>query len=155
AFAIAAVDAKLDAGAVPEKLERINTALARVKDARWAIAKDRVRSAEAVGELLNGSSGRAAVEAFISVQIALSGLDRLEVRGRGSAGLRLLVRGHQLDLDSTGVSALVDRRAADPLFRSGAVRTPNGMLSFVYKAAAEIGELGDNTRALREAITAD
>ena len=29
------------------------------------------------------------------------------------------------------------------------------MLGFVYKAAAEIGELGDNTRALREAITAD
>jgi glucosamine--fructose-6-phosphate aminotransferase (isomerizing) len=29
------------------------------------------------------------------------------------------------------------------------------LLSFVYKAAAEIGELGDNTRALRAAIAAD
>src|SRR4051812_496 len=41
AGAIAAVESGLDAGAVPEQLERINTALARVKDARWAIAKDR------------------------------------------------------------------------------------------------------------------
>ncbi len=155
AFAIAAIDTKLDAGAVPDQLERINTVLARVRDARWAIAKDRLRTAEAVGDLLNGSSGRGAIEAFTSVQIALSALDRLEVRGRDSAGLHLLVRGHQLDLESSGISALLERRAADPLFRSGAVRTPEGTLAFVYKAAAEIGELGDNTRALREAVTSD
>ena len=31
----------------------------------------------------------------------------------------------------------------------------DGCLWFVYKAAAEIGELGDNTRALRDAIRAD
>jgi glucosamine--fructose-6-phosphate aminotransferase (isomerizing) len=154
ASAMALLDARLDTEAVPE-LERINAALARVRDERWAIAKDRLRTAEAVGDLLNGSSGRAAVEAFTSVQIALSALDRLEVRGRDSAGLHLLVRDHQLDLASTGVRALLDQRAADPLFRSGTVRTPDGMLGFVYKAAAEIGELGDNTRWLREAVTAD
>ena len=50
---------------------------------------------------------------------------------------------------------MLDARAADPLFGSLAVRTPEGHLSLVYKAAAEIGELGDNTRALREAIVAD
>ena len=35
------------------------------------------------------------------------------------------------------------------------VRTPDGQLSFVYKAAAEIGELGDNTQRLRTAIRED
>src|SRR5205085_4652371 len=44
---------------------------------------------------------------------------------------------------------------ADPLFTSMAVRTPEGHLSFVYKAAAEIGELGANTRSLRAAIRGD
>ena len=34
----------------------------------------------------------------------------------------------------------------DPLFQSGSVRLADGCLSFVYKAAAEIGELGDNVR---------
>jgi glucosamine--fructose-6-phosphate aminotransferase (isomerizing) len=33
--------------------------------------------------------------------------------------------------------------------------TPEGHLSFAYKAAAEIGELGDNTRVLRAAIRND
>ena len=41
--------------------------------------------------------------------------------------------------------------SADPLFANGSVRTPDGLLSLVYKAAAEIGELGDNTRHLRAA----
>jgi glucosamine--fructose-6-phosphate aminotransferase (isomerizing) len=36
-----------------------------------------------------------------------------------------------------------------------AVRTAEGHLSLVYKAAAEIGELGDNTRALRQAMASD
>ena len=43
----------------------------------------------------------------------------------------------------------------DPLFESGAARLAGRSLSVVFKAAAEIGELGDNTRAMREAITAD
>jgi glucosamine--fructose-6-phosphate aminotransferase (isomerizing) len=89
------------------------------------------------------------------VQVALSALDRLEVRGRDSAGLHLLVRDHGLDLSSPGVRAMIEARAGDPLFRDGAVRTHQGHLSLVYKAAAEIGELGDNTRALRAAITLD
>ncbi len=46
-------------------------------------------------------------------------------------------------------------RGTDPLFQSGAVVDTNGCLSFVYKAAAEIGELGDNTAALRDALCAD
>ena len=44
---------------------------------------------------------------------------------------------------------LLDERH-DPLFGSRAVRAAEGSLSFVYKAAAEIGELGDNTAALRD-----
>src|SRR5205814_9646012 len=86
-----------------------------------------------------------------AVQVALSGIDRLEVRGRDSAGLHVLVENHGLDVTSLPAGGRMD----DPLFTSMAVRTPEGHLSFVYKAAAEIGELGDNTRALRAAIRDD
>ncbi len=42
------------------------------------------------------------------------------------------------------------------MFTAGAVRTFVGnALSFVYKTAAEIGELGDNTAALRAQIRDD
>src|SRR5581483_9345483 len=47
-------------------------------------------------------------------------------------------------------------RSRDPLFASGSVRAVgDGVLGFVYKAAAEIGELGDNGAVLRRAITED
>ena len=91
-----------------------------------------------------------AIEAFTSVQVALSALDRLEVRGRDSAGLHLFVHDHGLDLDDPASPRLLDERH-DPLFGSGAVRHAGDSLSFVYKAAAEIGELGDNTATLRRA----
>ena len=89
------------------------------------------------------------------MQVALSALDRLEVRGRDSAGIHLLVTGHGIDLQQPELAAMLGARATDRLFTSMAVRTPNGDLSLVYKAAAEIGELGDNTRALRAAISSD
>ena len=41
------------------------------------------------------------------------------------------------------------------MFGSRSVRATAGTLAFVYKAAAEIGELGDNTAALRSAVAAD
>ncbi|MGI8663697.1 MAG: SIS domain-containing protein [Acidimicrobiales bacterium] len=139
----------------PDVLERTNAALIRAKDASWAIQRDRLRTARAVGELAGVVASSSAIEAFWSVQVALSALDRLEVRGRDSAGLHLLVRGHGLDLAAQGPEAMLAARSADPLFRDGAVRASGALLSFVYKAAAEIGELGDNTAALRAALVAD
>ena len=152
-----ACEAKLDADSLDsQELEKINAGIIRLKDALWAVQRDRLRTARAVAELAGPAPGRAAVEAFTSVQAALSAIDRLEVRGRDSAGLALLVRGHQLDLEDPTVQALLGARGGDPLFTAGAVRvTPEGHLSFAYKAAAEIGELGDNTRVLRHAIRDD
>ena len=75
-----------------------------------------------MGDLAGPDAGPAAIEAFMSVQQALSGIDRLEVRGRDSAGLHLLVRDHGLDLGAPAVAALLDGRVHDPLFSSSSVR---------------------------------
>ena len=66
--------------------------------------------------------------------------------GRDSAGLHLLVRDHGLDLADPAVARLLEQRSTDPLFgsRLGA-HSATAAWRFVYKAAAEIGELGDNT----------
>ncbi|MBI2708791.1 MAG: SIS domain-containing protein [Actinobacteria bacterium] len=143
------------AGLTPGGEEDLNAALVSLEDAAWAVQRDRLPTARAVADLAGRDASPSALEAFTSVQLALSGLDRLEVRGRDSAGLHVLVRGHGLDLGSTALAALVEARSADPLFRSGSVRVADGALAFVYKAAAEIGELGDNTRVLRAALTGD
>jgi glutamine---fructose-6-phosphate transaminase (isomerizing) len=137
------------------QLERVNAALIALKDAVWAVRRDRLRAAEGVRGLVGQVAGPAATGVGLSVHQALSAVDRLEVRGRDSAGLHLLVRNHGLDLTSPALRAVLEARAADPLFGSLAVRTPEGHLSLVYKAAAEIGELGDNTRVIREAIASD
>jgi glucosamine--fructose-6-phosphate aminotransferase (isomerizing) len=136
-------------------LEAVNAALIDLKDAAWAVRRDRLRAAEGVAELVGPGANPAAIAVGLSVHQALSALDRLEVRGRDSAGLHLLISGHGIDLESPALRAELLNRSTDPLFGSMAVRTPAGHLSLVYKAAAEIGELGDNTRALRSAIVSD
>ena len=77
------------------------------------------------------------------------------MRGRDSAGLHVLVTGHGLDLADADVARLIAARGSDPLFAAGSVRVADGHLAFVYKTAAEIGELGDNTARLRAQIRDD
>jgi glutamine---fructose-6-phosphate transaminase (isomerizing) len=151
---IATLEGWADSGACHlsgQELEAFNEGVIRLKDASWAIGRDRLRTADAVVDLAGPDAGPAAVAGMHAIQIALSALDRLEVRGRDSAGLHVLVENHGLDVTSLAAGGRMD----DPLFTSMAVRTPEGHLSFVYKAAAEIGELGDNTRAMRAAIRDD
>ena len=157
---IARIEATLDDGVdsthglEPEELEAVNAALIRVKDGAWAIGRDRLRAAREVVGLVGPDAGPAAWAAGFSLHQALSALDRLEVRGRDSAGIEVVVWNHSLDLDDPSTAALI-RSRADDLFRSGSVRVAGSSVVFVYKAAAEIGELGDNTATLRQGIRTD
>jgi glucosamine--fructose-6-phosphate aminotransferase (isomerizing) len=152
----AATEAALDTnteGLDAEALEAANARLIAFKDALWAVRSDRLRTVAAVEALAGRDATPSQLAGYLAVQQAFAGLDRLEVRGRDSAGLHVLVRGH--DIADDALAALLAERGVDPLFQSGAVAEANGCLSFVYKAAAEIGELGDNTAALRTALAAD
>ena len=59
----------------------MNAAVIRLKDAVWAIAERPVRTAQAVADLAGSEPGWGAIEAYTSIQQALSAIDRLEVRG--------------------------------------------------------------------------
>jgi glucosamine--fructose-6-phosphate aminotransferase (isomerizing) len=153
---VARIEAELDAGRHAlegAELEAANAAIIRLKDAVWAIRHDRLPAATAVAELAGSAVTPTSpgLEAWWALHVTLSALERLEVRGRDSAGVHVFVTGGGIDRDDPEVAA----RLGDPLFRSASVRpTPEG-LAFVYKAAAEIGELGDNIRVLRAAIAGD
>jgi glucosamine--fructose-6-phosphate aminotransferase (isomerizing) len=136
-------------------VEELNRLLVAIKDAIWALGRDRAGAAASVAELAGELRHPAAVLGLLSVHQVLSGLDRLEVRGRDSAGVQLLLRDHDLSLDDPEVRRLLVRRLDEPLYKSGAVRLEQGVLALVYKTAAEIGELGDNVRELRRAIRSD
>ena len=138
-----------------KQLEARNQALIAVRDGVWAITRDRLRAAEVVSHLNGGAMHSGSLEAFLSIHQALSAIDRLEVRGRDSAGLHVLVHDHALDLDDPVIVAEIDRRSGDPNFGTGSVRVVDGVLSIVHKTAAEIGELGDNTAVIRQAFVDD
>jgi glutamine---fructose-6-phosphate transaminase (isomerizing) len=149
--------ARLDGGelAGDDHLEQVNAQVIRVRDGLWSIGRDRLRAATEVADLAGPVRSAGAIRGYWALQQALSALDRLEVRGRDSAGIQVVVSGHELDLGGAAVGGLIGRRADDRLFTTGAVRVVADRLTFVYKAAAEIGELGDNTRELRSAIRSD
>lgn len=156
---VAAIEVLLDRDGATwpsAELEAANAQLVALRDALWAVQRDRLRTARAVAQLAGPERGLSAVEAYTSIQEVLAGIDRLEVRGRDSAGVHVLVTGHGLDLSAPAIAALLEPRLRDGLFGARSVRVvENGALSFVYKAAAEIGELGDNTAALRTQINGD
>jgi glucosamine--fructose-6-phosphate aminotransferase (isomerizing) len=136
----------LDAGAV----EELQAALRRVRDQLWAIEHDGIGLAEAAWALTPGRWTARSVVSYTAVATALDVLDRLEVRGRDSAGVSIWVA-----LDEADRAALRDLGRADPLLRNGAVLPTADGLALVYKRAAIVGSLGDNTAALRAAIRTD
>jgi hypothetical protein len=66
---IAATEAKLDAQGPPEdrSLEDANAALLRLKDARWAVMRDRLPTATAVRELVGADPSWSAIEVVTSI----------------------------------------------------------------------------------------
>ena len=138
-----------------QDIEKINACIIQVKDLVWSLRNDRVRLINSVRELCQDKREKGLVETFTSIHEALSALDSLEVRGRDSAGLHVMIQDHALDLnDPTLISEITDR-SSDNEFKSGSIRVVDGQISFVYKTASEIGQLGDNTLVLRKAIMSD
>ena len=157
---LAAIDTALvDPGIDPDRAEELAATLVAARDAVWALRRDRLGMARVVLDLAGRSAPAGAVVGYLAVARALAALDRLEVRGRDSAGIHVFVDGHGLDPTDSTLQTEIATRSGDPLFQSRSVRVVGTstapVLSFVYKAAAEIGELGDNTRALRTAIRED
>ena len=143
------------AGLQTESSQHALQEIIRAKDAIWELRNDRIRTAKLVDALAGQGASESARSGYFSIQQAFSGLDRLEVRGRDSAGIHVLVSNHGLKATDKQVKALLANRSEDALFMSGSVRMTENAWSFVYKAAAEIGELGDNTRVMRNAVIAD
>ncbi|MCL2468014.1 MAG: SIS domain-containing protein [Micrococcales bacterium] len=129
-------------------VEQTQGALRSLVDVMWSVRNDVLALIEDIPSVAGTSvTPRAAVSYFALLRV-LAALDRLEVRGRDSAGVAIWVSfDEEVDLDVEGRD--------DVLLRDrSAVRTENGVV-FVYKHAAVVGRLGDNVAALRRSIRAD
>ncbi|MBN1443480.1 MAG: hypothetical protein JXA90_12290, partial [Planctomycetes bacterium] len=145
--------------------EIINRLIVGGKDIAWRIQKDILENISSVRALVEGDDRLALTRAF-ELNLLLGSLDRLEVRGRDSAGVALFVRfasAAALDAFLDGVSGgSVWRREVearrDLRFGHRAVIRPGAFpsaLLLAFKVASEVGKMGDNAAYLRKEIAGD
>ena len=150
-------------------LEIINSLLTRMKDVCWALERDILDNIGGILRLAGSERPEGlALESFRKyrkINFLLNSLDRLEVRGRDSAGIQI-----SFTLTSPGDLADVLKRLREKELhddfrqRTAAGDLINGsiecsearpFLSFTYKTASIVGELGRNIRELRKAVAQD
>lgn len=157
------------------ELEIINSCILQLKDICWALEKDILGNLRKVlalaGATDNADFKAAAFRKYRKLNLLLNALDRLEVRGRDSAGIQLtfsvkdkkeardiidkikeknLFEEYQRRIQKTGlvnysISAAPDQGSS----------SDNSSVTFTYKTFSIVGELGRNVAALRNCIGHD
>jgi len=92
-------EASLEASQDAHLIENASHTVSAIKDALWSIAEDRLRTAREVSLLAGMHASEESLHGYLSIQQALSAIDRMEVRGRDSAGIGVVVWGHGLTED--------------------------------------------------------
>ena len=136
-----------------------------LRDYEWQLREELVaQTGEAIALIPADGDAHAghAAKVALATEHVLRSIDRLEVRGRDSAGIavQIQVPGDVLDaLDGDAATALAERRASMHAGHLSVYVHENGggtaTLTFVYKTANLVGKLGDNGAALRAAIRED
>lgn len=149
-----------------------------LKDIGWSLDVEVLGNIEKVSALIDMSKKESAKKAhtvhvgfFKRINAVLNSIDRLEVRGRDSAGISLMfvleAEEYKKFKDKVILEQLedaFDSRTQGTVLVNGNIsvgesRDDDGKslipLTFTYKVASEIGSLGDNVAFLREQIKTD
>ncbi len=147
--------------------EAVSQGFELLKDIRWFLTKEIGENLDKVRRLLHRSqASEYVVGVFKRINAVLNSIDRLEVRGRDSAGISLLFfmdpaeyDRFQETLDKANFLDEFQNRSNAQVLGNRSIslhpREEGTALAFTYKVAAEIGRLGDNIRFLREQIETD
>jgi len=157
-------------------LEIINSRVILFKDIQWILEKDILDN---FAKILYLSSAKkmpalnsAAFKKYRQINLLLNALDRLEVRGRDSAGLQIVftlkkekdVEGILLKLKEKGLYEDYSMRSQEGDIVNGSIGIAPHVFSaaekrttvtFTYKTFSIVGELGRNVRDLRQIIKND
>ena len=153
----------------PATGEAVEARLEKVRDIWWCLKHEVCGNVSKTRRLAPADiSAYKAVALLKKINAVFNSLDRLEVRGRDSAGLSILFSmtsdafaRFSTDLEKTGLAEYFGERCDNAILTNAAIRISRSnddeivCVAFVYKYAAEIGSLGDNVRFLRQAVTAD
>ncbi|MCX5821184.1 MAG: SIS domain-containing protein [Deltaproteobacteria bacterium] len=169
-------------------LEAVNRGLVLLRDLVWGLERDILDNIGRICRLagVESSAGVApeALPKYRKMNFLLNGLDRLEVRGRDSAGIQISFVAADAGafgefmtcLRKDGFGEELDRRMAPGDLADGSITCSPAVewghdaascprrdsksalsqtVSFTYKTAEIIGELGRNVRELRRHISGD
>jgi glucosamine--fructose-6-phosphate aminotransferase (isomerizing) len=157
-----------------ERVDLMVRAIEKLKDIQWRLENDILANSKKIQNLLARSPKRpslASVCLFKKINAVLNSIDRLEVRGRDSAGISIMFIFENADFQ-TGRAALEqsghyaqfkERCDPDPLVNGGISYQPVAQtdenkqvaVAVTYKIALEIGSLGDNVDYIRRQIAND
>jgi len=155
---------RLDAGEELPDLpsqEQVNRRLVRLKDAAWALEKELLVNVDRVRALIGDREATPkTIREYRKANVILNSIDRLEIRGRDSAGILFQVTfpdAAALDVARAAHASALEERAtlADLVDGAISIAGDGRTAMFLYKVAAEVGKLGDNVAALREKISGD
>ncbi|MCF6248265.1 MAG: SIS domain-containing protein, partial [Desulfobacula sp.] len=152
----------------------ISYRIEKLQDIRWCLKKEILENIDAINNLginLKTSGHQDSLKVFKRINAVLNSLDRLEVRGRDSAGISVIFN-FTKDVFEKFRTAMIKAGLSERLTQrtNHTVLTNNSLtihdtypedgshlvtIAFVYKFAAEIGALGDNIAFIRSQIKND
>jgi glucosamine--fructose-6-phosphate aminotransferase (isomerizing) len=152
-----------------EQYEAIASRMTELRDILWSVKHEVVENIEkitALGRFDLHDDSPLAVGLLKEVNLIFNNLDRLEVRGRDSAGISLLFVIDEATFcqfqEVLKAGSLLDEfesRQAGPVLLNRGIATNKQDLGvsvvFTYKIAAEVGALGDNVQYLRDQVRGD
>lgn len=148
-------------------LELVNRRLIVLRDSIWWLEKELLSNIQKVNSLIyedyaNETQGKL-VHEMAKVNLTLNNLDRLEIRGRDSAGISVMVRfpdqvalsEWEEGLRNAGFSEEYASRKAQKDLVHRSIKSSGPAIFFIFKTARELGRLGDNVLFLRNEIAQD
>jgi glucosamine--fructose-6-phosphate aminotransferase (isomerizing) len=161
---------RLDFEDVDILIRRIET----LKDISWCLSSEIIGNIKKIENLLGSDSETvdiAVVNIYKQINSILNSIDRLEVRGRDSAGISMMfiLDGSEYDrfeqaLEEMNLINRYKERSAQDVLVNSAITVNETTdetgqrrvaLAMTYKVAAEVGRLGDNIHYIRRQIKND
>ncbi|MBS3809525.1 MAG: glutamine--fructose-6-phosphate aminotransferase, partial [Desulfobacterales bacterium] len=155
-----------------DEFDTVSTRIEVLKDAVWCLKTEILGNIEKVRDLLADTNepSQTAVSVASQINAVFNSIDRLEVRGRDSAGISLLFILDEKDylkfeseIDEKNLGEEFASRTNRSLLtnksisvrKSGSGKSTQFAVALTYKVAAEIGSLGDNISFLRKQLCSD
>ena len=146
----------------------------KLQDIFWCLKKEILDNMHAIRQLtpsMASSDNLPQLSVYRQINAVLNSIDRLEVRGRDSAGISIMFsftkesfEAFRSDMKMAGLSQVLKQRTNRQVLTNRTISindsfTASGThvvsICFVYKFAAEIGALGDNIAFIRNQIKTD